>query len=91
MDEFREAGDDWPSTFIGDKLWLFCDEYRAELTGDQDYCRIVVHAGNDSGMIYRRPLAERENVREILELIDQPVDRRQLLELGFSSWRDSYD
>ena len=91
VDEFWEAAPDWPSYFIGNKVWAFCDEYRAELIGDQDYCRIVVHAGDHTGMIYKRRLSERANVEHVLQQIHQPVARQQLLDLGFSHWRDSYD
>lgn len=91
VDEFWEGDPNWSSYFIGSKLWVYCDEYRAELIGDQDYCRIVVHQGNSTGLIYKRRLAERTQVEAVLAAIEQPVSRQQLVELGFACWQESYD
>ena len=78
MDELWEADGRWPSYFIANSVWVYADEYRAELAGDQDYSRILIHAGDDNGWQYRRPLAEKRQVAKVLESIDRPVSQQQL-------------
>ena len=91
LDELWEAGTDWPRYFINKKVWVYYDEYNAELIGDEDYCRIIVHSGNTDGLIVKRPLSDRVVLDEILERIQRPVSERQLVDLGFRWWRGDYD
>lgn len=90
IDELRDADPQWPSYFIGRQVWIFADEYRAELPGDEDYSRILVHAGPDTGWQYRRPLSEKQEVAQVLAAIREPVSQQQLSELGFSEWDGDY-
>ena len=91
VDEFWDADSNWHSYFIGNKVWVYYDEYNAELIGDEDYCRIIVHSGNTDGLIYKRRLSDRPAVEKILEKIERPISEQQLVELGFKWWRGSYD
>ncbi len=34
IDEFWEADAHWPTYYIGNKVWVFADEYHADLSGD---------------------------------------------------------
>lgn len=90
LDEFWEADDRWPHYFIDNKVWMFVDEYRAELTGDEDYSRIIVHSGGDKGWLYSRTLSEKPLVIRTLDKISRPVSEKQLETLGFSPWSDFY-
>ena len=91
IDEFWKGDSSWASYFIGDKVWVYYDEYNPGLIGDEDYCRIVVHAGNGNGLIYKRPLSDRPLVDEVLRSMEQPVSEQQLVDLGFQWWRGDYD
>jgi hypothetical protein len=42
IDELWEADLEWPDYFLADMLWIFADEYRPGLIGDEDYCRIII-------------------------------------------------
>ena len=90
VDEFWEADKYWDHYFIGNSVWIYADEYRAELPGDEDYSRIVVHGGKDGGWIYSRPLIQWQKVQKTLQAIQQPVSEMQLAELGFETWQSSY-
>ncbi|MEE4192512.1 MAG: hypothetical protein V2I66_13105 [Halieaceae bacterium] len=90
VDELWEADGQWSSYFIRRQVWVFADEYRAELPGDQDYSRILIHAGPDSAWQYRRKLAEKQEVARVLAAIREPVSQQQLSDLGFSPWDGDY-
>ncbi|MCB1846653.1 MAG: hypothetical protein KDI04_04505 [Halieaceae bacterium] len=91
VDEFYRADSHWPSYFIDDTVWIFYDEYNPGLIGDEDYCRIIVHAGQTTGLICKRPLSEKPALDRLLKKIECPVSERQLLDLGFEWWHGSYD
>lgn len=91
IDEFWEAENDWPRYFIGTKVWVYYDEYNAELIGDEDYCRIIVHSSSADGLIYKRRLSERSMLDEVLKKIERPVSPKQLVDLGFEPWHGGYD
>ena len=90
VDEFWEADESWSNYFIDGRVWVYADEYRAELTGDEDYSRIVVHAGEDEGWLYSRRLGEKKHVHKILKAIKRPVSEKQLAEMGFTPWKGHY-
>ena len=90
VDEFWEADKYWNHYFIGSSVWIYADEYRAELPGDEDYSRIVIHGGKDGGWIYSRRLRHRQKVQKTLKAIQRPVSEMQLAELGFETWQSSY-
>lgn len=83
IDEFWDADEHWPRYFLAQKVWVFVDEYRAELTGDEDYSRICIHADNTHQWQYIRPLSSKQQVHQILSQIKQPVSEDQLQNLGF--------
>jgi hypothetical protein len=43
------------------------------------------------GLIYKRPLSDRPVLDKLLEKIERPVSKRQLVDLGFRWWRGDYD
>jgi hypothetical protein len=90
LDELWMADPHWPDYFLADKLWIFVDEYRPGLIGDEDYCRIVIHAGNNWGWLYTRRLANKADVSKTLSLITQPISQTQLQTLGFVPWHNEY-
>ena len=90
IDELWQADRRWPSYFIGRQVWVYADEYHAELPGDEDYCRILIHAGPGAGWQYRRSLADKRKVAAVLAAIRQPVSQQQLGDLGFSRWDGDY-
>lgn len=90
IDEFWPADEDWPHHYLDGQVWIYLDEYRAELTGDQDYCRIIINAGNDYGWIYQRRRKEKNSVLEVLGKIDRPVSEAQLENVGFIRWREGH-
>ena len=90
VDEFWEADEYWSRHFIGGKVWVYADEYRAELPGDEHYSRIVIHGGNDGGWIYSRRLDDKQEVQKTLLAIDRPVSELQLAQLGFKPWQSTY-
>ncbi|MFT5693331.1 MAG: hypothetical protein ACI92E_002668 [Oceanicoccus sp.] len=90
IDEFWDADRHWVNYFFQQKIWVYVDEYRAELTGDEDYSRIVIHAGEDQGWLFSRPLSKRNVVHDILCNIFTPVSEQQLETLGFVRWTDHY-
>lgn len=90
VDEFWEADDQWSDYYFKQCVWVFVDEYRAELAGDEDYARIIIHAGNNRGWIFRRPLSERSFVFSMISRIVIPVSEQQLEQLGFITWQDDY-
>jgi hypothetical protein len=89
VDEFREADEHWAQYFIGNKVWLFMDEYRAELAGDEDYIRIIVFSSADEGWQFSRRLDERERVHSILHSLKSPIAENQLVALGFERFSGS--
>lgn len=90
VDEFWEADDAWQEYYLNQSVWVFMDEYRAELAGDQDYSRIIIHSGNDSGWKYSRRLKQRDLVHSVLESIKKPVSEKNLKDLGFERWHECY-
>ncbi len=90
VDEFWEADEFWSNYYIQNKVWVYVDEYRAELIGDEDYSRIIVHAGEDEGWLYSRRLSEKKLVHRILKAIKRPVSEEQLAKMGFTPWKTSY-
>ena len=90
VDEFWEADEYWNHYFIGTNVWVYAEEYRAELSGDEDYSRIIIHGGKDEGWIYSSRLKNRDKVNKILKAIKRPVSELQLAELGFQAWQSTY-
>lgn len=90
IDELWKADLHWPDYFLADKLWVFVDEYRPGLIGDEDYCRIVIHAGNNWGWLFTRSLTGKGDVDKTLAAITQPVSQVQLQKLGFIPWHNEY-
>lgn len=86
VDELWEADEAWRSHFIEGLVWVFSDEYRAELSGDESYSRIIIHAGDNEGWLYIRPLAEKMEVANILSALVRPVSEKQLSQIGFTRW-----
>lgn len=91
FDGLVEGDSQWDNYFIGTQHWMFYDEYRAELPGDQDYCRIIVHTRNDQGLVLLRPLREKRQVERVFSEISKPISKCQLLALGFTAWTGGYD
>jgi hypothetical protein len=50
-EQFWRADSSWSAYFIGNSVWVYYDEYNAQLIGDEDCCRIIVHSGNTYGPI----------------------------------------
>lgn len=90
VDELREADEHWDSYFISNKVWIYADEYRAELTGDEDYSRIIIHSDANEGWLYSRRLEDKQQVQATLAAIEIPVSEQQLQALGFIKWKDAY-
>ena len=86
VDDLWEADDQWSHYFIAQKVWVYVDEYRAELAGDQDYSRIIVHSTSEQGWMYKRPLKDKAIVEHVLNTIKCPVSEEQLADLGFIEW-----
>lgn len=86
-DDLVDADDYWASYFIGQSVWVYADEYRAELPGDRNYCRIVVTAGNDQGWQYERSLADKQQVLDTLASLVAPLSECQLQALEFTRWQ----
>lgn len=86
IDEFWTADGRWPHYFTANKVWVFVDEYRAELTGDEDYSRIIIRSGDDKGWLYHRRISEKPQVIKTLDRITLPVSEKQLETLGFTPW-----
>lgn len=91
IDEFWRADSHWARYFIGNTVWVYYDEYHPGLIGDEDYCRIIVHAGNTDGLIYKRPLSEQHTLDNVIEKIEHPLSEQQLLDLGFKWWHGTYE
>lgn len=87
LDELVDADEYWESYFIGQSVWVYSDEYRAELPGDRNYCRIVVTAGNDQGWQYERSLTNRQQVLDTLGCLVAPLSESQLQALEFTRWQ----
>ncbi len=90
FDEFVEADASWESYFFAATVWILVDEYRAELDGDEDYSRILVHAGDDEGWLYSRRLSEKKKVHDTFKKMAVPVSEQQLRTLGFVRWAGEY-
>lgn len=90
LDELWPADESWSHYYLEDQVWVYLDEYRAELMGDEDYCRIIINAGNDCGWIYKRRNLEKTKVLEVLQKIHRPVSEGQLENIGFVRWSDSH-
>ena len=90
IDEFWEADDNWPAYYIDNKVWVYADQYAAEIIGDEDYSRIVIHSGHDKGWLYSRSLEDKHTVQQVLQAIKIPVSEQQLVDIGFIRWKDSY-
>ena len=90
VDEFWQADNQWEKYYIRQKVWVYFDEYRAELPGDQTYSRIIIHSGSDEGWLFHRPLAEKDLVHLTLDQIAKPVSEKQLKYLGFTAWNTNY-
>ncbi|MEH6593745.1 MAG: hypothetical protein V7746_25985 [Halioglobus sp.] len=87
IDEFWEADDRWNQYYFRKKVWVYFDEYRAELPGDETYSRIIIRSAEDEGWLFSRSLCEKSIVQKTVAKITQPVSEQQLKELGFSAWR----
>ena len=89
-DEFWEADKHWPEYYFENKIWIYADEYHPGVIGDEDYSRIVIHSGNDTGWIFSRQLKDKSIVQQALQAIQIPVSEQQLKEIGFIPWKDFY-
>ena len=89
-DEFWPADDAWPHYFFQQKVWVYVDEYNPGVLGDEDYSRIIVHAGSGGGWIYSLPLELKPQVLEVLAAIKHPVAILQLECLGFIPWSEHF-
>jgi hypothetical protein len=87
IDELWDADDLWPQYFIQQSVWIYSDEYRAELTGDEDYIRIVIHSGTNQGWLFSRRLEDKKTVEKVLNKITIPISEKQLKDLGFVIWK----
>ncbi|MEH6519422.1 MAG: hypothetical protein V7742_22320 [Halioglobus sp.] len=87
IDEFWEADDQWNQYYFRQKVWVYFDEYRAELPGDETYSRIIIRSTEDEGWLFSRNLSEKNIVHETADRITLPVSELQLKELGFGSWK----
>lgn len=90
VDEFWPADEHWPEYYIDNKVWVYADEYRAGLIGDEDYSRIIIHCNNDNGWLFSRSLEDKESVEQALQAITFPVSQKQLEAIGFIPWKDIY-
>ena len=90
LDELWVADNLWTNYFLDKKIWVFVDEYRGGLPGDQDYSRIVIHGSENKGWLYSRRLEKQKEVHGVLEKIIVPVSEVQLTALGFEQWEDGY-
>jgi hypothetical protein len=90
LDEFWSADESWPHYYLGDQVWVYLDEYTGGLIGDEDYCRIIINAGNDCGWMYKRKRIEKPRVFDTLGKIQRPVSEDQLQNIGFVRWSDSH-
>ena len=90
IDELWEADPHWDNYFIDNKVWVFVDEYHAQLTGDEDYCRIIIHSDAAKGWLFTRPLKEKTQLQTTLAAIEKPVSKQQLETLGFVPWDEVY-
>ena len=90
VDGLWPADSDWASYYIGSKVWVFADEYHADLVGDEYYSRIIIYAGNGEGWIYHRRLTDKANVQKTLSKIQVPVSEKQLEMLGFTRWQEEF-
>lgn len=90
LDEFWEADEHWPEYFIDHKVWVYADHYAAEVIGDEDYSRIIIHSGHDKGWLYSKPLQDKNIVEKALGSITIPVSEKQLMDIGFIRWKDTY-
>lgn len=86
IDELWPAADGWPQYYPAQTVWVFMDEYRAELPGDEDYVRIIISGGDHTGWQYSRPLAARQEVQGVLSALCLPISEQQLQRLGFKAW-----
>ena len=89
IDEFWVADNHWPHYYFRNMVWVYADEYRAELCGDEAYSRIIITAGNDIGWLFTRALEEKCLVNSTLKAIKKPVSEDQLASLGFTRWKNS--
>ena len=90
IDEFWEADENWPEYYIDHKVWVYADEYAAEIIGDEDYSRIIIHSSHDKGWLYSRKREDKNTVQQALHAIKIPVSEKQLVDIGFIRWKDSY-
>lgn len=90
IDELWEADEHWPDYYFENKVWIYADEYNAELIGDEDYSRIIVHSSNETGWLFSRPLKDKKTVEQTLKTIQIPVSEQQLEKIGFVPWKDFY-
>ena len=91
IDELREADDNWPNYFLGNKVWVFFDSYDAKLAGDEPYSRIVVCCDNETGWTLQMGCTELDQVRAVANKITTPISQQQLIDLGFSKWHGWYE
>lgn len=83
LDEMWDGAPDWESYFLHTSVWVYADTFRAELAGDNDYARIVIHGGDGINWIYSVPLAQSHRLNNVLGEIEKPVKQSQLEILGF--------
>lgn len=83
IDELWDADSHWSHYFHAQKVWVYVDEYRAELIGDQDYSRICVQADDQYHWQLSKPLAQKSDIEKTITKINRPVSERQLKQLGF--------
>jgi len=88
VDELRDADENWPEYFFSRKVWVYMDEYRAELIGDEDYARILIYVSATKGWQYSNPLKDRAKTHSVLSSLQSPISIQQLVALGFKPWHE---
>lgn len=91
IDELREADNNWPNYFLGNKVWVFFDSYNAQLAGDIPYSRIVVSCDNETGWILQKEWSELVHLDLIASTMEIPISQQQLVGFGFIKWHGWYE
>lgn len=91
LDEFREAGPDWPEVYPGHQVWLNVHEYNAELAGDVSHLRLTISGGAGVNLVWETNPDAAHVLQRKLSGLQQPLSYSALKHQGFEFREDPDD
>lgn len=89
LDEFQKALGDWPESYPGSKVWINIHEYKATLTGDASYLRLLISGAHDCNLVWQTAPEAGHVLKKVMASITHPLSFESLKAQGFQYYEDN--